>query len=398
MMVGTLFSSLIFSGLALASVESVAQEGKLNSALTDGLNAASLGQPLLKQRQSLLESTIPSYRGSADVLIHNAVAVFTEGSIGAGVLLNSKSSKALGLDDLKPNYAGFIVTNFHVVELEADYAVAFAPARGSNLDDSPITKPDILGVLPGKDLALLGVYEIPSYIKGAEIAEFETLRVGADVEAIGHPSNELWSYTRGYISQIRKDYEWKYGDGIELKATLIQTQTPINPGNSGGPLYTRDGRVAGINAFGDQDAQGLNFAISASEFPSLVSTVEESELYRAVALLWNREDIRDTANAIGLGYGADLVRDNGTEILSFSSQDNGVIDLYAVFESGTDKPFFIANSGSGNDVDIAFFLDHNNPNAIFAAYFDSDGDGEYEYQGWDFNGDFIIDHLVQYAE
>ena len=398
MMVGTLFSSLIFSVAALTSVESVAKEQKLNSALTEGLNASSLTQPLLDQRKSLLESNIPSYRGSADALIHNAVAVFTEDSIGAGVLLNSKSAVALGLDVLRPNYAGFIVTNFHVVELEADYAIAFAPARGSNLDDSTITKPEILGVLPSKDLALLGVYEIPSHINGAEIAEFETLSVGADVEAIGHPSNELWSYTRGYISQIRNDYEWEYGDGIELKATLIQTQTPINPGNSGGPLYTRDGRVAGINAFGDENAQGLNFAIAASEFPSLVKTVEESELYKAVSLLWNRQDIRDTADAIGLGYGTELVRDNGTEVVSFSSQDDGVIDLYAVFESGTDQPFFIANSGSGNDVDVAFFLDHDNPNAIFAAYFDSDGDGEYEYQGWDFNGDFIIDHLVQYAE
>jgi len=397
MMAATLFSFLALS-CSLISQTSFAESMSKTIDIELSTNVQPLNQPLLSNRQNFIELSTPSYRGSADSLIKNAVAVVSEDSIGAGVLLSSRAAQDLGLTRIKPNFAGFIVTNFHVIEMEADYLVAFAPSRGSRLEDSAITKPTILGVAPYKDLALLGVHELPKHVTGADIAVFDSLSVGADVEAIGHPSNELWSYTRGYISQIRNDYEWEYGDGIQLKATLIQTQTPINPGNSGGPLYTRDGRVAGINAFSDPNAQGLNFAVAASEFPSLVSTVEESELYAQVAYLWNREDILETAAEIGLGFGEQILQDNGTLVFSFSSQDNGEIDLFAFFEPGSQFPFFLASSGSSDTLDVGFYLDHENPNAIFSAYFDSDGDEEFEYQGWDFNGDFIIDHLVQYAE
>jgi S1-C subfamily serine protease len=398
MTVVTLFSSLIISAALLSSAQSFAQEKNFGQLTSGGFDLTPLHQPLLSQREIFLESRVPNYRGSANALIHNAVAVLSEGGTGAGVLLNLESAAKLGLDNLKPQYAGYIVTNFHVVELESNYSVAFAPQIGSDLDQSMITKPDILGVLPSKDLALLGVYEVPPHVQGANTADVETLRVGADVEAVGHPSNQLWTYTRGYISQIRDNYEWEYGDGLQFKASLIQTQTPISPGNSGGPLYTRDGHVAGINAFGHGNAEGLNFAVSVEEFPGLAEAVQKSEQYRENALLWNRNDLRDTANSVGLSYGSETLRDDGSLIVSFSSQNNGNVDLYAVFESEVDQPFFLAKSEKGNSIDLGYFLDHDNPNAIFAVYFDSDSDEEYEYQGWDFNGDFLVDHLVQYAE
>ena len=49
------------------------------------------------------------------------------------------------------------------------------------------------------------------------------------------------------------------------RATVIQTQTPINPGSSGGPLLQDEGQLVGVNSFGAKNAQGVNFAISASD-------------------------------------------------------------------------------------------------------------------------------------
>lgn len=398
MTAATLFLSLILSFGALTSPCVMAASLPASAKLIKSIAPSPISQPLLERQKKLLNSSTPSYRGSADDLIKNAVAVLSENSIGAGVILSDRSASALGIKKLKPEYGGFVVTNFHVVELEDEYAVAFAPARGANLENSIVVSPKILGVLPTKDLAILGVREVPGHINGADIASLDSVTVGADVEAVGHPSNELWSYTRGYVSQIREDYQWEYGDGLELQATLIQTQTPISPGNSGGPLYSSNGDVVGINSFGNPDAPGLNFAVSASEFSSLIETVVESELYSQVPQYWTRSEILDTGAALGLTYIEQAEQADGAMIIAFASVGENDADVFAVFEPGDEIPFFLADSGSGNSVDMVFSLDHQNPNAVFVVYFDSDGDEDYDYQGWDFDGDFAVDHLVQYIE
>jgi hypothetical protein len=91
------------------------------------------------------------------------------------------------------------------------------------------------------------------------------IEVGSDVAAIGHPKGEEWTFTKGIVSSVRPDYEWSYGPSDKHRATVIQTQTPINPGNSGGPLLSDDGKIIGVNSFGDKSAQGLNFAVAAKE-------------------------------------------------------------------------------------------------------------------------------------
>jgi S1-C subfamily serine protease len=60
--------------------------------------------------------------------------------------------------------------------------------------------------------------------------------------------------------------------GREHRATVIQTQTPINPGNSGGPLLSDNGRMIGVNSFGDPKAQGLNFAVSVSDVRAFLAS------------------------------------------------------------------------------------------------------------------------------
>jgi hypothetical protein len=111
-------------------------------------------------------------------------------------------------------------------------------------------------------------------------------QIGADVHAIGHPTGESWSYTKGIISQIRSNYEWSGGDAIKHKADVIQTQTPINPGNSGGPLLSSRGSVIGLNSF-KSSGEGINFAISVKDLKAFLARTEDRYATRAQPAVQN---------------------------------------------------------------------------------------------------------------
>src|SRR5262249_45680196 len=121
-------------------------------------------------------------------------------------------------------------------------------------------------------LALVAVETPPLGFGPLEVAKMDSVAIGSDVHAIGHPTGESWTYTKGVVSQIRRDYSWKAEDGVEHKADLIQTQTPINPGNSGGPLLNDLGQIVGVNSFKSTDSEGLNFAVAASEVQRFLAT------------------------------------------------------------------------------------------------------------------------------
>jgi S1-C subfamily serine protease len=155
---------------------------------------------------------------------------------------------------------GLILTNQHVVGNAAFVGVLYKPFSGNEPEKANIVAARVIKVDQLRDLALLKPTSIPSSTKPIELGDLSALQIGADVHAIGHPTGLAWSYTRGIVSQIRRDFPW-----LEHRATVIQTQTPINPGNSGGPLLSDDGRMVGVNSFVDPKAQGLNFAVSVSD-------------------------------------------------------------------------------------------------------------------------------------
>ena len=71
-----------------------------------------------------------------------------------------------------------------------------------------------------------------------------------------------WTFSKGMVSQIRKNYEWDGIENYKHQANVVQMQTPISTGNSGGPLFSSDGKVIGVNAFGYDEGQNLNFAVA----------------------------------------------------------------------------------------------------------------------------------------
>ena len=168
---------------------------------------------------------------------------------GSGVIISSK---------------GYVLTNNHVVEgnenLEAILSYQY------NLDgyEEYVHSIEIIKQDKVKDLALIKINKPRTALKPIKISR-KVPTIGSQVHAIGHPDLEVWTYTTGYISQIRDEYEWSYKDEFEHVANVYQTQTPIAEGNSGGPLLNNHGNLVGINTFGDSENDFQNFSVTVDE-------------------------------------------------------------------------------------------------------------------------------------
>jgi 2-alkenal reductase len=161
---------------------------------------------------------------------------------GSGVIIDAK--------------AGYILTNFHVVD-GAD-TIQIVLANGTQM---PAT---LLGSDQFSDIAVLKVSgSLPA---AAELGNSDALKPGETVIAIGSPLGDFKNtVTVGVISATGRTLDT--GNGYLMEG-LIQTDAAINHGNSGGPLVNLAGQVIGINtailrstgSTGDV-VEGLGFAI-----------------------------------------------------------------------------------------------------------------------------------------
>lgn len=143
---------------------------------------------------------------------------------------------------------GIIVTNAHV----ASYSPALN--RVNFKHSNPVQSKQIY-IDTDIDLALLKIdpSSIPKEAVEAKLHCKNDYKQGQSVVAFGHPAGKDFTITRGIISAVRFE-----SDFFES----IQTDAAINRGNSGGALIdVSTGIVVGINSFGVEDNQGLNFAL-----------------------------------------------------------------------------------------------------------------------------------------
>jgi hypothetical protein len=205
-----------------------------------------------------------STRGAKDIELYriaspSVVVVVTNDGLGSGIYLGS----------------GRILTNWHVVTSNKAVGIAFKPPKeGDNIDASGIVKGNVLRIDRLRDLALVEVPSPPQNVRPLELGTETDIQIGADVYAIGHPTGQTWTYTRGLISQFRRAYVWKAGETEpEHRADVILTQTPINPGNSGGPLIAESGKVLGVNTF-KTEGENLNFAVAVEDVRKFLDSTE----------------------------------------------------------------------------------------------------------------------------
>jgi serine protease Do len=147
---------------------------------------------------------------------------------------------------------GLIITNAHLFaqkdssKLLSNITVFLKPSRVTGDHKTDLAKGyrgEILAYDLPLDLALIKIVNPDRRFVTVPLADSETIDIGEQVYAIGHPEQGgLWSLTTGVISA-----RWKNYGGVPGK-DLFQTDASINRGNSGGPLLDNQASMIGINS------------------------------------------------------------------------------------------------------------------------------------------------------
>jgi serine protease Do len=143
---------------------------------------------------------------------------------------------------------GYILTNAHVVADAIEIAVRLTDRREFSAK--------VIGTDRRTDVAVLKIDA--SDLPAVRIGDYDRVRVGEWVAAIGSPFGFENSVTSGIVSAKGRSLSG------ESYVPFIQTDVPVNPGNSGGPLFNMRGEVIGINSAiysRTGGYMGLSFAI-----------------------------------------------------------------------------------------------------------------------------------------
>jgi len=147
---------------------------------------------------------------------------------------------------------GLAVTNYHV--LVGGYSAGIVTYADEEFEVAGLYDFD-----RRNDSALIRIHgEGFPYL---EIADTD-LRTGATVYALGSPLGLQASFSRGIVSQARRELE-----GM----TFIQLDAAISTGSSGGALLDTFGRVVGVTTATMLGAQNINLAVPIEFFTSLES-------------------------------------------------------------------------------------------------------------------------------
>lgn len=168
--------------------------------------------------------------------------------------------------------AGYIVTNYHVVEGAVDVEVFFP--------DKTAYKAAIIGVDPYADIAVLKIDPGDKVLYPLELANSSLLRVGQPVIAIGNPYGFEATLTTGVVSQLGRCV---ISPGMRLIPSVIQFDAAVNPGSSGGPLLDYSGKVIGITtAIYAQTGEfsGIGFAIPSNIVAKVAESLIKSGKYQ----------------------------------------------------------------------------------------------------------------------
>ncbi|GAB2178825.1 S1C family serine protease [Dongia sp. agr-C8] len=287
----------------------------------------------LEQVPPVNPSTSRSVGSTVFKKVANGVVLVVNGDfIGAGAILDQN---------------GLVVTNHHVVAGADAVSVIFMPAGGASVDgakayDATVERIDVVA-----DLALIRIKNPPQDMTLVKLGDPSSVEIGEEVNAIGHPHGEFWSYTRGYVSQIRPKYDWD-DSFYQHQADVIQTQTPINPGNSGGPLLDDEGMLIGINSFVDSEGQGLNYAVSVDEVTRLMlmhgDRLADGSVIEAKASEGSNGDAK--VQPASAGGGGDY------QTWSYDDNKDGKPERWGVDLSGDGKPdLYLLDQDSDGEVD-----------------------------------------------
>jgi serine protease Do len=170
-------------------------------------------------------------------------------SLGSGVIIDE---------------AGYILTNFHVVQRANRITVTLVDGREFEAK--------ALSRTPSSDVALLKIVAPGDQkFQALRFAGDDDLLLGETVLALGNPFGLGVSVSRGILSsKTRRPPVENQPLAME---DWLQTDAAINPGNSGGPLVNLKGELIGLNVAVFREGQGIGFAVPVKRLAEAVSEI-----------------------------------------------------------------------------------------------------------------------------
>jgi S1-C subfamily serine protease len=290
-----LVSAVIFAAFMLATAASNAQRslGDQDASLPDTLRSLNyvkvevdksdniLGDAELRDIMMACQayargiSMLPGYhepivtRGETGISVFRkvspSVVLVVTGNIKDGKLTDLGIGTGVVIDA-----SGYVLTNWHVITGYQTGVIFLKPKTGTEPQDNDAYVVRVIAQDEKTDLALLRIVKPPAGLMAVKFGDVSSIQVAEDIHIIGHPHGKLWSYSTGVISQIRDNYDWKYSDGSEHLANVLQMQTAINPGNSGGPVLDNSSNLLGLVAM-SEEGQNLNYAVAVDVISKFVA-------------------------------------------------------------------------------------------------------------------------------
>ena len=330
-------------------------------------------------QQATANPEAPAMRGRKEIEVYRnaasaVVLVLTKDGIGSGIHIGG----------------GQIVTNWHVVGSLQTVAVLFKPeVEGAKINPNAVIRAEVIKVDRLRDLALLKVGSVPPNATTLEFGAESEIQIGADVHAIGHPTGEIWTYTRGLVSQVRLDYQWK-AEKLTHRADVIQTQTPINPGNSGGPLIGDSGKLLGVNSF-KSEGEGMNFAVSVKDVASFIAAPAS----RFEAQKSSPESQKSKCKGVVLFDGRN--KENTGRLKRLDMTCDGKADSFFVYPDDPKKPYQLLLDMNGDGKIDIFIEDTDRDGKWDVSYYDTNFDGKIDLIGFHPDGDVRASRFEKYA-
>lgn len=200
-------------------------------------------------------------------------------SAGSGVIIGETEEELL------------ILTNYHVVQNNAELSVVFSWEEGSeDVGDTDIIEAKVKAYDEGRDIAVIAIKmdslskDTREQIVVATIGDSNKLQLGEQIVAIGNALGYGQSVTTGIVSALDRSGRGNSGYGqvseADKKYTFIQTDAAINPGNSGGAMFNMKGELVGINSakIGGSSVEGMGYAIPISDIIDDVEDMMNSEI------------------------------------------------------------------------------------------------------------------------
>lgn len=291
------------------------------------------------------------------------------------VLIYNNDIKGTGSGSVIMKDIGAIITNWHVIQNAKVVGVIFK--KDGEIEKSDVMVADVIGYDATKDLAVLRLNgKVPNDVNELKLSN-QLPEIGSDVHAIGHPGSLSWTYTKGYVSQIRSNYKWNYEKTLH-EASIIQTQTPISPGNSGGPLISSEGELLGVNSFKAQ-GENLNFAVTSLEIINFLKNIKN--IGKKEAKKKENKKIDKVVKKI------DSDNDGKPDTFYYDDDGDGIIDTVIKDINQNGKPELIGIDTNKDGRPDLIGDDKDEDGEIDAWIVDKDFDGKPDLLGIDTNGD-----------